>query len=444
MMKPFATLFVGPLVAASLATPAVAETAMEAALTAGAEHMTADDIVERLAGNTVTFEFASTGDKFLIYYDGDNGFVMRKVDSDAVMEGFYAVSVADHLCLGMKADEPIRLTSDPAWGDGPGLILGSERVTGWTRGSQHPDIPEAAEVWTTEVPFKARALWLVEPDGTAVRIPIARHPNWTPEPEDAKAGWWEWDNPGKPFGHTHGKRHLGIDTVNVPQHPKAFFEDAVIWPEFGWVMGGPYPTKVEHVDLERKGLAFAGWTGGTAGVIFRHQRYYLEAKPHYLDDPDGEFWFEQRGDGERLHLRLPDGVDPNAVRIEAGARGNMIRGEGLRHIEVSRLVFRFNNERHDYWNVPLDWSTKPPKSRPDNNTACVSFGESIDIRVAGCRFRNVMAGIRLSAGKTAIDDLVVSDNLIEYCDAMAIAVSGGAGWGLATREGELRPRHQRS
>lgn len=336
------------------------------------------------------------------------------------------------------ADEPIRLTSDPEWGDGPGLILGSERVTGWTRGSKHPNIPDAAKAWTVDVPFKTRALWLVEPDGSARRIPIARHPNWTPEPEDAKADWWEWDNPGKPFGHTMGKRHLGIDTVNVPQHPKAFFEDAVIWPEFGWVMGGPYPTKVEGVDTERGGLSFAGWTGGTAGVIFRHQRYYLEAKPHYLDDPQGEFWFEQVGDGERLHLRLPDGLDPNQVRIEAGVRGNMIRGRELQHIEITRLTFRFNNERHDYWNVPLDWSTKPPKSRPDNDTACVSFAESMAIRVANCRFLHVMSGIRLGAGAAAIDRLVVSDNLIEHCDAMAIAASGGAGWGLARREGELR------
>jgi hypothetical protein len=108
MMKSF-TFLVGALVAAVLATPAIAGSAMEEALTAGAERMTADAIAERLAGKTVTFELAATGDRFLVYYDGANGMLMKKVGSDAVMEGFYAVSVADHVCLGMKGDAPIRL-----------------------------------------------------------------------------------------------------------------------------------------------------------------------------------------------------------------------------------------------------------------------------------------------------------------------------------------------
>lgn len=108
MMKPF-TFLVGALVAAALATPALAETAMEKALAAGAERMTADEIAERLAGKTVTFEFASTGDRVLVFYDGANGVLIRKIGSDAVVQGFYAVSAADHICLGTKGDEPIRL-----------------------------------------------------------------------------------------------------------------------------------------------------------------------------------------------------------------------------------------------------------------------------------------------------------------------------------------------
>lgn len=108
MMKPF-TLLVGALLAAALVTPALAETAMEKALAAGAKRMTADAIAERLAGKTVTFEVAATGDRFLVHYDGTNGMLMRKVGSDGVMEGFYAVSAADHVCFGLTGDEPIRL-----------------------------------------------------------------------------------------------------------------------------------------------------------------------------------------------------------------------------------------------------------------------------------------------------------------------------------------------
>jgi hypothetical protein len=109
MPKPFPSLVVGALVAVGLSTPAIADTAMEEALAAGAERMTADEIAERLAGKTVTFELAATGDRFLIYYDGANGILMRKAGSEVVIEGFYATSVADHVCLGAGGDEPIRL-----------------------------------------------------------------------------------------------------------------------------------------------------------------------------------------------------------------------------------------------------------------------------------------------------------------------------------------------
>lgn len=99
----------GILVSAGLATAAVAESDMERALTNGAKTMTADEIAERLAGKTVTFERASTGDKVLVYYDKANGMLIKKVGSDDVFEGFYAVSLANHVCFGAKGNKPIRL-----------------------------------------------------------------------------------------------------------------------------------------------------------------------------------------------------------------------------------------------------------------------------------------------------------------------------------------------
>ena len=39
---------------------------------------------------------------------------------------------------------------------------------------------------------------------------------------------------------------------------------------------------------------------------------------HYLDDPDGEYWFEKKGTGGTLHLILPQGQNPNTARVEAG------------------------------------------------------------------------------------------------------------------------------
>lgn len=108
MMKPLPAL-IGMLATAGLATAALADTQMEKALADGAKRMTADEIAERLAGKTVTFENASSGDKFLVFYDGANGTLLKKVGSDTVSEGFYAVSLADHICVGAKTNEPIRL-----------------------------------------------------------------------------------------------------------------------------------------------------------------------------------------------------------------------------------------------------------------------------------------------------------------------------------------------
>ncbi len=132
-----------------------------------------------------------------------------------------------------------------------------------------------------------------------------RTPNWKrSNPDDVKSEWWVWDNPRKPFGNTiknpAGQEiHLGIDTKHIKDRPEDYFKGALIWPEFGWVMSQPYPTQVEVVDLKQNGLGFAGWTGGgTGGVIMRNMRYYLEDKPQYLDDPDGEFWFEKKAQAD--------------------------------------------------------------------------------------------------------------------------------------------------
>ncbi len=232
-----------------------------------------------------------------------------------------------------KTGDPIRLTRDPGWGHGPAVLCGSERITGWKKGARHQDIPEPEKVWWADLNFAPRGVWLVRKEGDFLRVPLARIPNWKrSNADDVKSEWWVWDNPGKPFGNTINNAagqqvHLGIDTKHIRDKPEAYFKDALIWPEFGWVMSQPYPTRVEAVDLKQSGLGFAGWTGGgTGGVIMRNMRYYLEDKPQYLDDQEGEYWFEKKGEGGRLYLRLPHDADPNVVRVEAGKRSNLVNG----------------------------------------------------------------------------------------------------------------------
>ncbi|MCP5521642.1 MAG: hypothetical protein H7A46_08850 [Verrucomicrobiales bacterium] len=343
--------------------------------------------------------------------------------------------------------KPVRLTSDPNWGEGEAVLCGSERVLDWRRGATHPDIPEPEKVWWTDLDFAPRCVWRVDGAGVITRIPLARTPNWkVSNPDDIKGEWWMWDNPGKPFGNTitnaGGQEiHLGIDTKHIKDRPADYYQGALIWPEYGWVMSGPYPGRVEVVDLERHGLGFGGWTGGgTGGVIMRNMRYYLEDKPHYLDDPEGEYWFDKQGRGGRLYLRLPEGLDPNVTQIEAGKRLSLVDGTNVEHLDITGLTFRFTTPEWSITSSTWDFSTKPWGLRADAHPGCVRvWGEGRDIRIANCRFEHVFFPIRirsLVAGQR-VDGVRIEDNDFRYTDAGILSVSDGSGWGYAQLRGRL-------
>lgn len=346
-----------------------------------------------------------------------------------------------------KPGQPIRLTRDPSWGKGEAVLCGSERVSGWKKGADHKDVPEPEKVWTADLDFAPRSLWLVRKEGDFSRIPLARTPNWKrSNPDDIKSEWWVWDNPRKPFGNTirdaRGQEmHLGIDTRHVKGKPAEYFKGALIWPEYGWVMSGPYPTEVEVVDLEQNGLGFGGWTGGgTGGVIMRNMRYYLEDKPHYLDDPGGEFWFHKKGKGGKLYLRLPDDADPNAARVEVGRRTSLVDGQKVEHLHVTGLTFRFTTAPWDITASTWDFSTKPWGLRPDAHPGCVRvWGSGRDIRVANCLFEHVCFPIRIRAllEGQRVDAVRIEDNDFRHTDYGILAVSDGSAWGYAKPRGRL-------
>jgi hypothetical protein len=346
-----------------------------------------------------------------------------------------------------QQDHPIRLTSDPQWGRGEAILAGSELVKNWTKGTTHKDIPEPEKIWWADLDFQPGAIWTVGKDGAITRIPLARTPNWkVSNPDDVKSEWWVWDNPGKPFGNivtnVQGTTiSLGIDTQHIKDKSEDYFKDALIWSEYGWVMSGPYPTRVEVVDLERHGLGFAGWTGGGVnGVIMRNMRYYLEDKRQYLDDPNGEFWFEKKGNGGRLYLRLPGDADPNLAQIEAGKEMNLIDGQDVEHVEISGLTFRFTVPAADITAAPWDYSTIPFGLRADMHPGCVRvWGAGRDVRIANCRFEHVFFPIRvrsLVAGQF-VDGVRIEDNDFRFTDEGILSVSDGSGWGSAQLRGRL-------
>ncbi len=335
------------------------------------------------------------------------------------------------------ADAPIILTRDPSWGQGPAVICGSEAVTGWKQGG-HDLIPEPEKVWHVDLNWAPRNIWMVGKDGAVTRIVLARAPNWKiTDPDDIKSEWWTWKNPDKPFDNyatiNGQQRHLAFDKDDINESkPQEYYEGAIVWTTKGWVMGNPFPARVLAVDRKNGSLVFPGqWGGAPYYKIIRGCCYYLEDKPQYLDSP-GEFWFDKKGNGGRLYLRLPGDQDPNTTRIEVAKRIHMIDSPGMSHVRISGLTFRFANV---YWNLTAApyWVSH---ESIDVQPGCVRLlGSGTNIVVSHCVFEHVHKGVRLKAmgRQDAIDHVVVEDNVFSDAD------SGGVELADSTTYGDVDP-----
>lgn len=338
-----------------------------------------------------------------------------------------------------RPGQPIRLTRDPTWGNGSAIISGSQAVTGWSRGADHPLIPDPSVVWKAKLDFAPRTLWRIDRLGASTRIPLARHPNWKSQPEDHKAQWFTWTNERHPFQPKDG--FSANDSKNLKGLDPDFVLGGLIYSEFGWVMGTPYPSKVGGYDPVDGSLRFERWTGGgNASIIFRGMRYYLEDKPQYLDDPEGEFWFDKKGRGGWLYMRLPKDQDPATVRIEAGQYPDLVLGTEVNHIEITGLEFRWTSQPWDLDVASWDFRTKPWGVRPEAQPACIRvWGRGEGIRIAHCVFEDVVMGIRLRAiGEgSPMRHLVLEDNVFRNTDVGAAHLTAGAGWGFSHPVGIL-------
>lgn len=334
---------------------------------------------------------------------------------------------------GTQAD-PIILTRDPSWGTGPAVICGSEAVTGWNKGADNALIPEPDKVWYVDLDWAPRNLWMVGKDGAVTRIPLARTPHWkVTNPDDIKSEWWTWKNPDKPFDNYASingqKRHLAFDKEHVnTSHSQDYYEGALLWTTKAWVMGHAFQSRVLAADREKGSLTFSGqWGGAPTFKIVRGCQYYLEDKPQYLDAP-GQFWFDKKGKGGRLYVRLPDDQDPNQARVEVAKRIHAIESRGMSHVRVSGLTFRFTNV---YWNL-LAAPYWVSHETLDVEPACVRLlGNGTDIQVTNCTFEHVHRGVRIKAmGKQdEIDQIAVNDNVFSDDDAGGVELADGTIYG---------------
>ena len=318
----------------------------------------------------------------------------------------------------------VRLTSDPTWGEGEAMLAGSERVGGWQKLGQHDEIPDADKVWYVDLDFAPRNVWVVGDDETT-RLPLARMPNWTEGPDDdIKQDWWTFESDRK-RGEVDGvEMQMPIDEqLDLPEEAVL---GAYVWNEYGWVMGTPYPTRVVHYDRSKGEIAVGGQWGTSAGghQIVPNMRYYLEDKPQFLDDPNGEFWFDKQGDGGRLYARLPGDADPNSVRVEVAKDSTLIDLKEAENVVISGLAFRWTNT---YFELDAVLGNGP-RTEP---AAIRWLGEGEGLTVANCTFTDVNKAVRVVAmgDNATIDGVVVRDNDLLRTDHSGVDLYDGSDWG---------------
>ena len=227
-----------------------------------------------------------------------------------------------------KPGDPIRLTSDPSWGQGEAAIYGSQRLTGgWKQcaAQDAPGIPSPEKVWYNDVgarfdPKTVRfsAMWDVSGKEPR-RLNIARDPNWTiTDPDDPVSNWYQWET-------FQGAKNTGTltDSKDLTGRPADFFQGGWVWTQHRSLMGtvhrvsiGAYDPAKGSFQINSPSPADYGTSPNAPAPINRPVRFFIEGVRGLLDAP-GEYFFDRTGPHPgRLYLRPDDGVDPNQAALE--------------------------------------------------------------------------------------------------------------------------------
>jgi hypothetical protein len=361
--------------------------------------------------------------------------------------------------------EPIRLTCDPAWGDGsPARVYGSKRVTGsWRRGDARSTrrIPEPETVWYVDLPegfdpgaveTRLSNLWMIDGAGRVVRMHLARDPDHEVTDRNYPLKHWKrWEA----FDGTRGEGYL-IDSDRKGK-PKGFFDGAFIYSQHRGLMGTPHRLGVQDYDPDRGGFKVRTpgggslrWPPGGKGQVKynREVRYFIENVPEYLDSPY-EYYFDAAGaHANRLYVRLPQGVEPGDVTFEAGVVRSPIEIRDAAHIEISGLSFSFNNEDDGTYGYPWHLGV---------GAMVRVVGNCSEIAVRNNRFYNVVCAVsafprpwsgkggaarlfRLEVGdfrNDRMENIRVADNDVR--DSLAFSAIVLAGSSTSTGKRDRRP-----
>jgi hypothetical protein len=323
---------------------------------------------------------------------------------------------------------PIRLTSDPMWGQGEAAIYGSHRIAhGWRRCTAQDAptrMPEPEDVWFLDIgtDFAPQSLYMLDGD-EATRIPMAREPDWEiTNWSDPMSNWWT-------FTGRDPETKMGIDDVHLTQRDPYFFDGGYIWKEYRGNMGTLAVAEITEFDPAKHSIK-----GGTV----ENCRYFIENVAAFLDSP-GEFFYARSGrHAGRLYVRLPGDVSPNGKVIEASRIFIPIEIVNQSHIAITGLRFSFDDAGEAFHELQYP-------NHKNYGTSIRLGGDCQDIVIANNRFLHVGAAV---IGFTRFDDegneqyfppeefipawreptdgdrmegIVVADNDIAYSDHRAIS-----------------------
>ena len=105
--KSFAAL--AALALAALAPASWAGSALESALARGGTRLNADQIAERLVGNTGTWVSADSRKRIAIYYGRNNDLRAVKVGGGWTGSGYYGIADTDDICISWNGRDNGRL-----------------------------------------------------------------------------------------------------------------------------------------------------------------------------------------------------------------------------------------------------------------------------------------------------------------------------------------------
>ncbi len=369
-------------------------------------------------------------------------------------------------CAGpMKAREsgasgnPIRLTSDPAWGDGAGeaMIFGSTQIKGgWKKASavEAPGMSEPEKLWyidlgkdydpdgiSAEQTFSAKfsSMWQVSGD-TVERLHIARTPNYDlSDANNPMKNWPVWTNYQRASGLGSG----GTFTASLLKGlgDKDLLKGAAIWTETSFLMAAVHKVSPRNYDPAAGTVQFADGGGAdysrtSAGRV----HFMIENVAKFLDAP-GEYFFDLNGPKPgRLFLRPPGEGDPNAVVYEVAQTRFPIWIQDQHDIVVSGLHFRYNDPDDGTYSYPAQI----------RSSACVRIiGNCSNITVSNCKFYYVADAVvafprpekvepptgpysvyRSEIGPFAndvMDNVIISDNDVQHVEkSHAIYLAGAS------------------